>query len=81
VFVEEVPDQSGGGGLSVGASHADERQGASGVTVPCASEYQRRSMTVPDDNFRHSSLLPGFNHDGTRSAADGITDKAMTIGL
>jgi hypothetical protein len=81
VLVEEVSDQSGGGGLSVGAGYANQRQGACWVTVPCASEYQRGLMTVPHDNFRYSRLLPGFNHDRTCSAANGITDKAMSISL
>ena len=58
VGVEQMADQAGGGGLSVGAGDADQREPARRMTEPGRAEHQRRAAAVAHHDLRHAGRLP-----------------------
>ena len=71
-LIEEVADQSGGGGLAVGAGDPDQREAPARVAVPGGAEDERGAPAVAHHDFGYAGLLRRLDHDGGGSASDRI---------
>ena len=69
--VEQVADQAGGGGLAVGAGHADQGEPARRMAEPRGAEHEGGAPAVADHDLRHARRPTRASTTTARRAAAG----------
>src|SRR5215210_647576 len=81
VFIEEMANEPGRGGLTVGTGDTDQVQAAPRVAVPRGAERQRRAAAVPHDDLGNIRLLRHLHYQAARTPAHRLAHELVTIGL
>jgi len=81
ISIQEMADESGGGGFSIGAGDTDQGERAPRMLIPRSAEYLRGAAAVSNHDFGYTRLLRSFDNDGGGSPSNRIGDEAMPICL
>src|SRR6185312_11441375 len=80
ISVQEMADESRGGGFPIGAGDTDQGEISPRMPIPRSAEYLRGAPAVSNHDLGYTRLLRSFDNDGGGSPANRIGDEAMPIG-